>query len=107
VWKHYNIEEGKRFSDSNDRAYCKYCNERPIDADSTNGMSNFRHHTKNCSAHSSSDVGQMMIDKDEKLARKFNRFKYKGLVAQAIIRRGYTYTFANHKGTRTIHAYLN
>ena len=52
-------------------------------------------------------MGHMMIAKDEKLARKFNRFKYKGLVAQAIIRRGYTYTFANHKGTRTIHAYLN
>jgi len=77
VWKHYNIKDGKHFSDGKDRAYCKYYNGEPIDVDSTNGTSNFRHHTESYSARSSTDVGQMMIDKDGKLARKFNRFEYK------------------------------
>ncbi|KAJ8423330.1 hypothetical protein Cgig2_002025 [Carnegiea gigantea] len=36
VWKHYNIKEGKHFPDAKDRAYCKYCNGGPIDADSSN-----------------------------------------------------------------------
>ncbi|KAJ8444124.1 hypothetical protein Cgig2_005805 [Carnegiea gigantea] len=36
VWKHYNIKEGKHFSDGNDRAYCKYYNGGLIDANSSN-----------------------------------------------------------------------
>ena len=52
-------------------------------------------------------MGQLMMAKDGQLARKFSRFEYKGLVAQAIIRHGYTYTFAEHEGNRTIHVYLN
>ncbi|KAJ8450785.1 hypothetical protein Cgig2_032410 [Carnegiea gigantea] len=55
VWKHYNIKEGKHFLDDKDRPYCKYCNGGPIDADSSNGTSHFRHHT---------DVGQMMMAED-------------------------------------------
>ncbi|KAJ8428150.1 hypothetical protein Cgig2_011523 [Carnegiea gigantea] len=60
VWKHYNIREGNHFSDGRDRTYCKYCNGGPIDADSSNGTSNFRRHTESFSAHVSGDVGQMM-----------------------------------------------
>ena len=41
VWKHYNKKEGKHFSDGKDRAYYKYYNGEPIDADSSNGTSNF------------------------------------------------------------------
>jgi len=93
VWNHYIIKEGKHFSDGKDRAYCKYCNGGPIDADSSNGTSNFRRHTESCSARSSTDVGQVMMAKDGQLARKFSRFEYKELVAQAIIRHGYTYTY--------------
>ena len=48
-----------------------------------------------------------MIAKDEKLVRKLSQFEYKELVVQAIIRYGYTFIFAEHEGTRTIHAYLN
>lgn len=36
VWKHYNIKEGKHFSDGKDCVYYKYCNGGPIDADSCN-----------------------------------------------------------------------
>ena len=107
MWKHYNIKEGKHFSDGKDRAYCKYCNGGPVDADSSNGTSNFRRHTESCSARCSTHVGQMMMAKDGKLARKFNRFEYKELIAQAIIRHGHTYTFAKHEGTQTNHVYLN
>ena len=103
MWNHYIIKEGNHFSDGKDRAYCKYCNGEPIDADSNNGTSNFRHHTESRSAHSSTDVGQLMMAKDGQLARKFSRFEYKELVAQAIIRHGYTYTFAEHEGNQTIH----
>lgn len=49
----------------------------------------------------------MMMAKDGKLARKFNRYEYKELVAQAIIKHGYTFTFFEHEGNRTIHIYLN
>ncbi|KAJ8435850.1 hypothetical protein Cgig2_029605 [Carnegiea gigantea] len=107
VWKHYNIKEGKHISDGKDHAYCKYYNGGPVDADSSNGTSNFRRHTESCSARSSTNVGQMMIAKDGKLARKFSQFEYKELVAQAIIGHGYTFTFAEHEGTRTIYVYLN
>jgi len=60
VWKHYNIREGKHFSDGKDRAYCKYCNGGPIDADSSNGTSNFRRHSESCSARSSTNVVQRL-----------------------------------------------
>ena len=63
MWKHYNIREGKHFPDGKDRAYCKYCNGGPIDANSSNGMSNFKHHMESCSARSSTDVGQLMMAK--------------------------------------------
>lgn len=102
LWKHYNIKEGKHFPDGKDCAYCKYCNGGPIDADSSNGTSNFRRHTDSCSARSSTYVGQMMMAKDEKLARKINRSTYKELVAQVIIRHGYPYTFVEHEGNQTI-----
>ncbi|KAJ8444882.1 hypothetical protein Cgig2_015228 [Carnegiea gigantea] len=88
VWKHYNIKEGKHFPDAKDRAYCKYCNGGPIDADSSNGTSNFRRHTETCSARVSGDVGQMILAKDGKLVRKFNRYEYKELLALAIIKHG-------------------
>jgi len=100
-------KRGKHFTDDKDHAYCKYCNKGPINVNSSNGMSNFRHHTESCSAHLSTDVGQMMMAKDEKLAKKFNRFKHKELVAHCIIRHGYTYIFVEHGGNRTIHVYLN
>ncbi|KAJ8441774.1 hypothetical protein Cgig2_009020 [Carnegiea gigantea] len=103
VWKQYNMKEGKHFSNGKDRAYCKYYNGGPVDADSSNGTSNFRRHTESCSARSSTDVGQMMMTKDGKLARKINRLEYKELVAQAIIRHGYPYTFVEHEGNCTIH----
>jgi len=80
VWKHYNIKEGKYFSNSKDCAYCKYYNEGLIDADSINGTSNFRYHIESYSARSNTNMCQMMMGKDEKLARKFNQFKYKELV---------------------------
>jgi len=107
VWSHYNIKEGKHFSDDKVRTYCKYCNEGPVDADSSDGTSNFRRHIESCSACSSTNVGQLMMAKDGQLARKFSRFEYKELVAQAIIRHSYTYTFGEHEGNRIIHVYLN
>ena len=78
-----------------------------LDADSSNGTSNFRRHTESYSARSSTDVGQLMMAKDGQLVRKFSRFEYKKLVTQAIIRHGYTYTVAEHEGNQTIHVYLN
>jgi len=107
VWKHYNIKEGKFCDDGIPRAYCKYCNRGPTIADSSNGVSNSRRHSETCSARSSGDVGPLMMTKDEKLARKFDRFEYKELVAKAIIRHGYTYIFIQHEGSRAIHVYLN
>jgi len=98
VWKHYNIKEDKFFDDGIPRAYCKYCNGRPLIADSNNGTSNFRRHSKTYSARLSGDVGQLMMTKDGKLARKIDRSEYKEFVALAIIRHGYTFTFAQHEG---------
>ena len=72
VWKHYNVKEDKHFSCGKDCAYCKYCNGGPVDADASNGTSNFRRHTKCYTACVSSDVGQMMMAKDGKFDRKFN-----------------------------------
>ena len=71
VWKHYKIKEGKHFPDGKDHAYYKYCKGGPVNADSSNGTSNFRCHVESCSARSSTNVGQMMMAKDGKLARKF------------------------------------
>jgi len=75
VWKHYNIKEGKFFDDGIPHAYCKYYNRGPLIADSNNGTSNFIRQSKTFSARSSGDVGQLMMTKNKKLARKFDRFK--------------------------------
>jgi len=107
VWKHYNIKEGKFLDNDIPHAYCKYCNGGPIIADSNNGTYNFICHSKTCSACSSGGVDQLIMTKDGKLARKFDRSEYKALVAVAIIRHGYTYTFVQHEGNRAIHRCLN
>jgi len=39
------------------------------------------------------------VTKDEKLARKFDQSEYKELFAKAIIKLGYTNTFAHRKAT--------
>ena len=82
--------------------YCTNCKGGLVNADSSNDMSNFRHHTESYSARSSIDMGQTMMAKDEKLARKFNQSEHKEFVASTIIRHGYT-----HEGNRTIYVYLN
>jgi len=72
MWNHYNIKEGKHFPFGKDRAYCKYCNGGPVVTDSSNGTSNCRRHTENCSAHLSTNVGKLMMAKGGQLARKFS-----------------------------------
>ncbi|KNA17862.1 hypothetical protein SOVF_075670, partial [Spinacia oleracea] len=36
VWDHYNCFDGGEFNDKRPRAYCKYCNQGPVFADSHN-----------------------------------------------------------------------
>jgi len=59
AWKHYNIKDGKFFADGTPCAYCKYCNGGCTNVDSSNGMSNFRRHSKTYSTHSSGNVGKL------------------------------------------------
>ncbi|XP_057526570.1 zinc finger BED domain-containing protein DAYSLEEPER-like [Amaranthus tricolor] len=106
-WDHYNTFDGDEFADKRPRAYCKYCNKGPIFADSMYGTTNFRRHTESCQARDNCDIRQMLLDKKAKPVLKYNPIEYKQKVALAIIRHGYSYTFAEHEGNRDIHTYLN
>ena len=71
------------------------------------GTTNFRRHTESCQARDNCDTRQMLLDKKAKPVLKYNPIEYKQKVALAIIRHGYSYTFAEHEGNRDIHTYLN
>lgn len=108
VWKDYDCFDGHMFEDNIPRALCKYCKQGPILAHSTNGTTNFKRHSESCFARATFEINKQKKGKKDKGDLKhFEPFMYKQLVARAIIRHGYSFTFAEDAGNRAIHSFLN
>ncbi|XP_057545811.1 uncharacterized protein LOC130824811 [Amaranthus tricolor] len=108
VWKDYDCFDGHMFEDNIPRALCKYCKQGPILAHSTNGTTNFKRHSESCFARATFEINKQKKGKKDKGDLKhFDPSMYKQLVARAIIRHGYSFTFVEDAENRAIHSFLN
>ncbi|KAK9683288.1 hypothetical protein RND81_10G129200 [Saponaria officinalis] len=98
VWKEYIAISPGESKDGKLRANCKHCKNTNIIADSRYGTTNVKNHLEKCRAYQStlSPRGKSV----------FNQKTYRELVAKAIIKHGYPFSWVEHEGNRDIHEFL-
>ncbi|KAL6509187.1 hypothetical protein OROGR_022497 [Orobanche gracilis] len=83
------------------RALCTHCMVTSFITDSHNGTKNMIEHLKKCSSY--------LVFKSKSSGEQphFDQMVYRDLVARAIVRHGYAFSWVEHEDNRDIHAYLN
>ncbi|KAL6517377.1 hypothetical protein OROMI_033078 [Orobanche minor] len=100
VWDEYVVVDAEQ-PGVKPRAFCSHCKVKSYIADSHYGTKNLLEHLKKCSAY------KEFQSKCSEEKKPFNQMVYRDLVARAIIRHGYSFSWVEHEGNREIHAYLN
>ncbi|KAL6553826.1 hypothetical protein OROMI_019499 [Orobanche minor] len=83
------------------RAYCSHCSVASYIVDSSSGNTNMLNHLKKCKAYLA------FKEKDTEVQQPFDQMVYRDLVAKAIIRHGYAFSWVKHEGNKNFHCYLN
>ncbi|XVF45848.1 hypothetical protein PTKIN_Ptkin02bG0240000 [Pterospermum kingtungense] len=93
VWEDFILEVGHSPT-KRPKAKCKHCGQT-YSAVSRLGTSNLQRHLLKCSKRPKDTHVQV------------DQHAYRELLAKAIIRHGYTFTWVEHEGNREVHAFLN
>ncbi|KAL6558272.1 hypothetical protein OROMI_018622 [Orobanche minor] len=101
VWKHYLIIDGSATKDGKKRAQCIYCKKASCPADSHYGTTNMNRHLLRCKAYETSKLSQ------NEEGNVYDQEVYRDILARAIIKHGYAFSWVEHDGNRRIHTYLN
>lgn len=101
VWEHFDIVDDKESKTK--IGICKHCKSASYNADSRRGTSNFsRHLLESCIEY------KKVKSIDCKEPRKqIDQTIYRQLLAEAIMRHGYSFSWVEHDANRKIHKYLN
>jgi len=91
------------FDDRKKRATYKHCESKTFLADSRYGTSNIKKYLDKCPVYQATKASRVASGE----ATGFDPKIYRELVAKAIIMRGYSFSWIEHKGNRAIRAYLN
>ncbi|KAK9698146.1 hypothetical protein RND81_08G085000 [Saponaria officinalis] len=103
VWKEYFAISPKSSDDGKLRALCKHCKKVKLVAVSKYGTSNVKNHLEKCQAYQDY---QRKLSPTQRGKAFFDQKTYRDLVAKAIIKHEYPFSWVEHKGIRAIHEYL-
>ncbi|KAL4351826.1 hypothetical protein GQ457_06G005140 [Hibiscus cannabinus] len=106
VWIHFLSLNSTETKDGKERALCKYCKTSSFISNSSYGTSNMQKHLEKCK-HYSAYKKSSGVDGEEVEDNVYDQKVYRELVATAIIKHGYAFSWVEHEGNRRIHAYLN
>ncbi|KAK9705574.1 hypothetical protein RND81_07G067300 [Saponaria officinalis] len=98
VWQEYIPILPAQSKDGKLRANCKHCKNTNLIAESRYGTTNVKNHLEKCKAY------QRTLSPKGKSV--FNQNTYRELVAKAIIKHGYPFSWVEHEGNRDIHEFL-
>ncbi|XP_021750313.1 uncharacterized protein LOC110715997 [Chenopodium quinoa] len=102
VWKEFLMIDMVECTDGKSRCICKHCQSSSFNANSRYGTGNMKRHLSKCTPYQNS-----LKNKGGATGKIFNQQVYRELVAKAIIKHGYAFSWVEHDGNRDIHAYLN
>lgn len=105
VWLEFLTFDKTESSDGKQRSICKHCQKASFITDPHYGTQNMQRHLRKCSAYE-----KYMKNQGGNASNKgkiFNQIVYRNLVAKAIIKHGYAFSWVEHDGNREIHAYLS
>ncbi|XP_074293217.1 zinc finger BED domain-containing protein RICESLEEPER 2-like [Silene latifolia] len=105
TWQHYNVFEESLFPDGIARAICKYCDGGPTLANSANGASHFKRHTETCPKRPI--LGVTHLTSDGSFIKKLDPLVYKEIMAVAIIRHAFSFSYAEYNRNSGLHEGLN
>lgn len=97
MWKEYIKIPAEESPDKKERAMCKHCMKATFVSDTHYGTSNMRKHLRKCMPGIKTETENHIYDQQV----------YRELVAKAIIKHGYGFSWVEHEGNREIHEYLN
>ncbi|KAK9689759.1 hypothetical protein RND81_09G078800 [Saponaria officinalis] len=100
VWDEFIVIDASDSTDGKERAICCHCKDAKFIANSHYGTKNLINHLTKCTAYkvflATKGKGQI-----------FDQNVYRDLVARAIIRHGYAFSWVEHDANRQVHTYLN
>ncbi|KAH9622796.1 hypothetical protein KSS87_021221 [Heliosperma pusillum] len=100
AWDEYLVIPAKDSIDGKQRALCSHCKIANFIANSHYGTKNLNYHLTKCVAY------KVFLETKGK-GQIFDQNVYRELVARAIIRHGYAFSWVEHDANRTVHTYLN
>uniref|UniRef100_A0A803MWX8 BED-type domain-containing protein n=1 Tax=Chenopodium quinoa TaxID=63459 RepID=A0A803MWX8_CHEQI len=103
VWLEFLTLDKAESSDGKQRSICKHCQKSSFISDPRYGTQNMLIHLRKCSAYERHMKNQG-VNKGKVI---FSQTVYRDLVAKAIIKHGYAFSWVEHDGNREVHAYLN
>ncbi|KAK9714090.1 hypothetical protein RND81_06G071400 [Saponaria officinalis] len=104
VWKKYFSISPKSSIDNKLRALCKHCKKAKLIADSKYGTTNVKNHLEKCQAYQDY---KRKLSPTQRSKAFFDQKIYRDLVAKAIIKHWYPFSWVEHEGNRAIHGYLS
>ncbi|KAK9713847.1 hypothetical protein RND81_06G054700 [Saponaria officinalis] len=100
VWKEFLVIGGSLTIDGKERATCFHCKTATFIADSHYGTKNLHMHLAKYNAYKTS------LTRNDRV-QVFDQMFYRELVARAIIKHGYAFSWVEHSANMLIHTYLN
>ncbi|KAH9601923.1 hypothetical protein KSS87_014752 [Heliosperma pusillum] len=103
VWNHFTLVVTKAPNGvKTSTGTCKYCKDATYNADSRVGTSNFKRHLlDSCSEYKKINSSESVSGKE------IDQNLYRELLAEAIMKHGYSFSWVEHDRNRKIHKYLN
>ena len=102
VWLDFIVIDGNNFTDGKKRAQCSHCKKATFIAIAQYGTSNMKKHLEKCKAYQATKASE-----ERGGEKRFEEKIYRDLLARAIIRHGYSFSWVEHEGNKEIHTYLN
>ncbi len=99
AWQHFNLEEEVKDNKRLPVGICKYCNAK-FDGRGTTGTSNLLRHLDKCREYKK-------LNSSAASGKEIDQTVFRQLVAEAVIRHGYSFCWVEHEATRKLFKYLN